>query len=41
MSTVMSPQQNNASFSLQSRLFINMKRAGRVVDLVWFQQNAE
>lgn len=41
MSTVMSPQQNNASFALQSRLFINMKRAGRVIDLVWFQQNVE
>ncbi len=41
MSTVMSPQQNNASFALQSRLFVNMKRAGRVIDLVWFQQNVE
>lgn len=39
--TVMSPQQNSASFALQSRLFVSMKRAGRVIDLVWFQQNAE
>lgn len=41
MSLVMSPQQNSASFALQSRLFISMKRAGRVIDLVWFQQSAE
>lgn len=41
MSLVMSPQQNNASFALQSRLFVSMKRAGRVIDLVWFQQNVE
>lgn len=39
--SVMSPQQNSASFALQSRLFVSMKRAGRVIDLVWFQQNAE
>jgi hypothetical protein len=37
----MSPQQNSASFALQSRLFVSMKRAGRVIDLVWFQQNVE
>lgn len=41
MSLVMSPQQNSASFALQSRLFISMKRAGRVIDLVWFQQSPE
>ena len=41
MSLVMSQQQNNASFALQSRLFVGMKRAGRVIDLVWFQQNVE
>lgn len=41
MSLVMSPQQNSASFALQSRLFVSMKRAGRVIDLVWFQQNVE
>jgi len=41
MSLVMSPQQNSASFALQSRLFVSMKRAGRVIDLVWFQQSAE
>lgn len=41
MSLVMSQQQNSASFALQSRLFVSMKRAGRVVDLVWFQQSVE
>lgn len=41
MSLVMSPQQNSASFALQSRLFVSMKRAGRVIDLVWFQQSPE
>lgn len=41
MSLVMSPQQNSASFALQSRLFVSMKRAGRVIDLVWFQQSYE
>ena len=41
MSLVMSQQQNNASFAMQSRLFVSMKRAGRVIDLVWFQQNVE
>lgn len=41
MSLVMSQQQNNATFALQSRLFVSMKRAGRVIDLVWFQQNVE
>lgn len=41
MSAVMSPQLNKASFALQSRLFINMKRAGRVIDLVWLQQNVD
>lgn len=39
--SVMSPQQNSASFALQSRLFISMKRAGRVIDLVWLQQSPE
>jgi hypothetical protein len=37
----MSPQQNSASFALQSRLFVSMKRAGRVIDLVWLQQNVD
>lgn len=41
MSLAMTPQQNSGSFALQSRLFISMKRAGRVIDLVWFQQSAE
>ncbi len=41
MSLVMSPQQNSASFALQSRLFVSMKRAGRVIDLVWLQQSPE
>lgn len=41
MSAVMSPQLNHQSFALQSRLFIAMKRGGRVIDLVWFQQNTD
>jgi hypothetical protein len=41
MSLVMSPSLNRATFALQSRLFVAMKRAGRVIDLVWFQHNAE
>jgi hypothetical protein len=41
MFLAMSPQQNSASFALQSRLFVSMKRAGRVIDLVWLQQSPE
>lgn len=41
MSLAMSPSLNRATFALQSRLFVAMKRAGRVIDLVWFQQNPE
>lgn len=41
MSTAMTPSQNRTTFALQSRLFVAMKRAGRVIDLLWFQQNAE
>jgi hypothetical protein len=37
----MSPSLNRATFALQSRLFVAMKRAGRVIDLVWFQHNVE
>lgn len=34
-------QQNNpASFGLQTRLFVVLKRNGRIIDLVWFQQDA-
>lgn len=41
MSLVMSASMNRATFALQSRLFVAMKRAGCVIDLVWFQHNAE
>lgn len=41
MSLVMSASMNRATFALQSRLFVAMKRAGRVIDLVWFQHSAE
>lgn len=41
MSEAMSPSLNRATFALQSRLFVAMKRAGRVIDLVWLQHNAE
>lgn len=41
MSEAMSPSLNRATFALQSRLFVAMKRAGRVIDLVWLQHNAD
>ncbi len=41
MSEAMSPSLNRVTFALQSRLFVAMKRAGRVIDLVWLQHNAE
>lgn len=41
MSEPMSASLNRATFALQSRLFVAMKRAGRVIDLVWLQHNAE
>lgn len=41
MSEAMSPSLNRATFALQSRLFVAMKRAGRVIDLFWLQHNAE
>lgn len=41
MSDAMSPSLNRVTFALQSRLFVAMKRAGRVIDLVWLQHNAE
>lgn len=41
MSEPMSASLNRATFALQSRLFVAMKRAGRVIDLVWFQHNPE
>lgn len=40
MSEPMSASLNRATFALQSRLFVAMKRAGRVIDLVWLQHNA-
>ncbi|MCC2636401.1 MAG: hypothetical protein K0Q68_120 [Moraxellaceae bacterium] len=41
MSEAMSTSLNRTTFALQSRLFVAMKRAGRVIDLVWLQHNAE
>lgn len=41
MSEPMSASMNRATFALQSRLFVAMKRAGRVIDLVWLQHNPE
>lgn len=41
MSEPMSASLNRATFALQSRLFVAMKRAGRVIDLVWLQHNPE
>lgn len=41
MPDAMSASLNRATFALQSRLFVAMKRAGRVIDLVWLQHNAE
>lgn len=41
MSEAMTASMNRATFALQSRLFVAMKRAGRVIDLVWFQHNPE
>lgn len=40
-SLAMKPQANTESFGQLTRLFVALKRAGRVVDLVWLQQNAE
>lgn len=40
-SLAMKPQANTESFGLLTRLFVALKRAGRVVDLVWLQQNAD
>ncbi len=28
-------------FALQTRLFVGLKRAGRIVDLIWLQQSPE
>lgn len=42
MSVVMSPQSTSVGcFALQTRLFAGMKRAGRIIDVVWFQQDAD
>lgn len=41
MSLASSPSVSSPGFALQSRLFLNMKRAGRIIDVAWFQQNAE
>lgn len=41
MSEAMTASMSRATFALQSRLFVAMKRAGRVIDLVWFQHNPE
>lgn len=42
MSVVMSPQGSSvACFALQTRLFTGMKRAGRIIDIAWFQHDAD
>ena len=41
MSLATSPAVSSPSFALQSRLFLHLKRAGRIIDVAWFQQNAE
>lgn len=41
MPDAMSASLNRATFALQSRLFVAMKRAGRVIDLIWLQHNVE
>lgn len=41
MSAVMSLPTSSAGFALQTRLFAGLKRTGRVIDIVWFQQDAE
>jgi hypothetical protein len=41
MSIAMSPNISSAGFALQTRLFLGLKRSGRVIDIVWFQQNAD
>lgn len=32
---------NSKGFALLTRLFAGLKRAGRVIDVIWFQKNAE
>lgn len=34
-------QIGSAGFVQLTRLFAGMKRSGRVIDVIWFQQNAE
>lgn len=41
MSLAMDTHMKTDSFALQTRLFVALKRSGRVVDMVWFQQNPE
>ena len=41
MSAVMSHQIGSAGFVQLTRLFAGLKRSGRVIDVIWFQQNAE
>lgn len=31
----------NRRFALLSRLFLSLKRAGRIIDVEWFQQNSD
>lgn len=40
MSTSSYPM-NSKGFALLTRLFAGLKRAGRVIDVIWFQKNAE
>lgn len=41
MATVTPPRMSSAAFALLTRLFAGLKRAGRITDVIWFQQNAE
>lgn len=41
MPTATPPRMNSAAFALLTRLFAGLKRAGRITDVIWFQQNAE
>lgn len=41
MSVVLSHRNGKAAFVQLTRLFAGLKRSGRVMDVVWFQQNAE
>lgn len=41
MSAVLSHRNGSAAFVQLTRLFSGLKRSGRVMDVIWFQQNPE